>query len=531
MRSIFIFDTTLRDGEQSPGCSLNLAEKLKIAQQLAALKVDGIEAGFPITSPGDFEAVQAVAETVQGPVICGLARTVDEDIAAAGKALAKARHPRIHVFCATSAIHRKYKLHKVKSEIIRITVAGVKQARGLCEDVEFSPEDASRTEPEFLADVVCAAIEAGATTVNIPDTVGYAIPSQFADIIAYLKHNVPNIERAAISVHCHNDLGMAVANSLAAVKAGASQVECTINGLGERAGNAALEEIVMAIKTRRDFLQCRTGVVSRRLLATSHLVSSLTGLRVQRNKAIVGENAFAHEAGIHQDGVLKKQSTYEIMKPEHVGLSRSKLVLGKHSGRHAFRVRAKDLGYTLTDDQLQDAFERFKVLADKKKTVYDEDLEAILEDEFSRVEEFYRIESLHISSGTHAVAMATVRLRDMDGNVIEDAATGDGPVDALYKTIERLIGVPAELKDYRIRAVSMGKDAQGEVMVELDIGGKKMSGRGIDTDIIQASAGAYLNAMNKSLAQRPKPKAKKKAGRRVRSKAAASRSPRRRKAR
>ena len=504
MRKIFIFDTTLRDGEQSPGCSLNLEEKVQIARQLAALKVDGIEAGFPITSPGDFDAVQAVAESVKGSVVCALARTLPKDVEAAWQAVKKAEHPRIHVFCATSAIHRKYKLRKAKSEIIRIAVEGVKHAKRYVADVEFSPEDASRTEPEFLAEVVTAAIEAGATTVNIPDTVGYAIPRQFSDLIAYLNENVPNIAQTAISVHCHNDLGLAVANSLAAVKAGASQVECTINGLGERAGNAALEEIVMAIRTRRDFFECRTGVVTKRLLAASRLVSTLTGLQVQRNKAIVGDNAFAHEAGIHQDGVLKKQITYEIMKPEDVGVTHSRLVLGKHSGRHAFRVRVKELGFKPTDEQLQEAFDRFKKLADKKKEVYDEDLEAILEDEFSRVEELYKIESLHISSGTHAIAMATVRLRDMKGGLMEDAATGDGPVDALYKTMERLIGVPARLTDYRIRAVSVGKDAQGEVAVELEVNRKRISGRSINTDIIQASAGAYLNAMNKALARQPK---------------------------
>ena len=509
MRKIVIFDTTLRDGEQSPGCSLNLEEKVQIARQLAALNVDVIEAGFPITSPGDFEAVQAVSEAVKKPVICALARTVDKDIEAAGKALKQAEHARIHVFCATSAIHRKYKLRKAKSEIIRIAVNGVKCAKGFCGDVEFSPEDASRTEPEFLAEVVSAAIEAGATTVNIPDTVGYATPEQYAALIAGLIAEAPNIGDAVISVHCHNDLGMAVANSLAAVHAGAGQVECTINGLGERAGNAALEEIVMALDTRRDFYKCRSGVVARRLLATSRLVSTLTGMQVQRNKAIVGDNAFAHEAGIHQDGVLKEQSTYEIMKPESVGVKRSTLVLGKHSGRHAFRVRVKELGFKLADAQLQEAFERFKVLADKKKDVYAEDLEAILEDEFSRVEELFSVESLHISSGTHTVAMASVRLRDAKGKLLEDAATGDGPIDALYKTMERLIGVKANLTDYRVRAVSVGKDAQGEVTVGLEIKGCQVTGRGVDTDIILASANAYLNAMNKALARRKKCAAKK----------------------
>ncbi len=504
MRRIIIFDTTLRDGEQSPGATLDLNEKRQIARQLALLKVDVIEAGFPITSPGDCEAVQAVAEEVKAPIICALARTVAKDIDRAWEAVRKAAKPRIHVFCATSEIHRRYKLRKAKSEILRIAEEGVKHARRYCKDVEFSPEDASRTEPEFLAEVVSAAIEAGATTVNIPDTVGYAAPEQFAELIRYLRDHVPNFKKAVISVHCHNDLGLGVANSLAAVKAGADQVECTINGLGERAGNAALEEVVMAIKTRRDFYGCRTGIVTRRLVAISHLVSTLTGIQVQRNKAIVGQNAFAHEAGIHQDGVLKERRTYEIMKPEDVGLSRSELVLGKHSGRHAFRVRVKELGFKLTEEQIQVAFERFKALADKKKVVYDGDIEAILEDEFAQVKELYRIESLHISSGTHTVPTATVRLRDAKGKLLEDAATGDGPVDAVYRAIERLTGVRMRLKDYRIRAVTMGKDALGEVSVEVEYKGQRLSTRGLSTDIIQASALAYLKAINKALTRRPR---------------------------
>ena len=433
-------------------------------------------------------------------MICGLARTVPKDIEAAWNALKKAEHPRIHVFCATSAIHRQFKLKKAKSEILRIAVDGTKLAKKYCDDVEFSPEDASRTEPEFLAEVVAAVIEAGATTVNIPDTVGYTTPEQFIACIEGLKRNVPNIKQATISVHCHNDLGLAVANSLAAVTAGAGQVECTINGLGERAGNAALEEIVMAIKTRRDYYRCRTGVATRRIMATSQLVSNLTGMDVQRNKAIVGANAFAHESGIHQDGILKEQSTYEIMRPEDVGVKRSQLVLGKHSGRHAFRVRAREMGITLTDQQMADAFDRFKQLADKKKEIYDDDLRAILEEEFARVKEIYRVRSLHISSGTNVTAMATVSVEDADGNVTDDAATGDGPVDALYKAMERIIKHPARLTDYRIRSVTVGKDAQGEVHIGLQVKHKIFTGRGIDTDIVQASAYAYLNAMNKALA-------------------------------
>ena len=508
MRRIIIFDTTLRDGEQSPGASLNLPEKIQIARQLAQLKVDVIEAGFPITSPGDFEAVQAVARAVKGPVIRALARSVEKDIDRAGEALAPARKPRIHVFCATSEIHRKFKLRKAKSEIVRIAVDSVRRAGKYTKDIEFSPEDASRTEPDFLAEVVEAVIDAGATTVNIPDTVGYAMPEQYAALIRCLKETVSNIGKAVISVHCHNDLGLGVANSLAAVMAGADQVECTINGLGERAGNASLDEIVMAIKTRRDYFQCDTGIVTPKLFAASRMVSTLTGMQVQRNKAIVGENAFAHEAGIHQDGMLKERRTYEIMRPEDVGVPRSSLVLGKHSGRHALRVRAEELGFNLTDEQLLVAYDRFKVLADKKKVVYDEDVQAILEDEFAQVEETYRLESVQISSGTHSIPTATVQLLNLKGESLQDASTGDGPVDALYKAIERLTGVKARLKDYRIRAVTVGKDAQGEVSVEVEVDGRSILARGVSTDIIQASALAYLKAINSALARGKKPAAK-----------------------
>ena len=509
MRRIKIFDTTLRDGEQSPGASLNLKEKIQIARQLAAMKVDVIEAGFPITSQGDFDAVQMVAEEVRGPVICGLARTVEKDIDRAWAALKKAAHPRIHVFCATSQIHRQFKLRKAKDEILRIAADEVSHARRLCKDVEFSPEDASRTEPDFLAAVVEAVIEAGASTVNIPDTVGYAIPEQYAELIRYLKANVPNIAKAAISVHCHKDLGLGVANSLAAVAAGADQIECTINGLGERAGNASLEEIVMAIKTRRDFFGCDTGVATPKLYALSRMVSSMTGMVVQRNKAIVGENAFAHEAGIHQDGVLKERRTYEIMRPEDVGVPKSQLVLGKHSGRHALRVRARDLGFDLTDEQLDIAYTRFKDLADRKKVVYDEDIEAILETEFAQTEEVFKVDAIHISSGTQATPMATVSLLNADGAKSQDAAIGDGPVDALYNAIDRLTGVKVKLKDYRIRALTMDKDAQGEVTVAIEYKGRTITARGLSTDIIQASANAYVNAVNSAVARERREKGRK----------------------
>jgi len=502
LRRIIIFDTTLRDGEQSPGASLNLPEKLEIARALALLGADVIEAGFPITSQGDFEAVRAIAEGVEGPVVCGLARTVEADIDRAWEAVKAAKKPRIHVFCATSEIHRKYKLQKAKEEILRLAVAGVERARGYLQDVEFSPEDATRTEPDFLAEVVSAVIEAGAATVNIPDTVGYTIPSQFGPLIRMLKDKdrVPNIDNAVLSVHCHNDLGLAVANSLAAVEAGAGQVECTINGLGERAGNAALEEIVMALRTRKDLYKAETGIDTRRLLPTSRLVSSLTGLHVQRNKAIVGENAFAHEAGIHQDGILKERTTYEIMRPEDVGLSDRRLVLGKHSGRHAFRDRIGQLGYRLTEEQLERAFAGFKDLADKKKEVFDEDIEAIIEEEIAGVPQVFQIESLHTSSGSQTIPTATVRLRNDKGETFTDAAIGDGPVDAVYKAIERITGTAARLIDYNIRAVTSGKDALGEVSIQVECEGRTIRGRGLNTDIIMASAQAYLSALNRALA-------------------------------
>ena len=500
-RRILIFDTTLRDGEQSPGASLNVSEKLEIARLLSLLKVDIIEAGFPISSAGDFEAVRAIAKEIRDVTITGLARAVEADIIRCAQALEQAARPCIHVFLATSEIHRKYKLRKAKEEIIRIAAEHVRFAKKYVRDVEFSPEDAARTEPEFLAQVVKEVIAAGATTVNIPDTVGYAMPEQFSALITYLRQNVPNINDAVISVHCHNDLGLATANSLTAVAAGAGQVECTINGLGERAGNAALEEVVMAIKTREDYFHCFTGIETRRIVNTSRLVSSLTGLHVQRNKAVVGANAFAHEAGIHQDGMLKERSTYEIMKPEDVGISRSELVLGKHSGRHAFRDRIVQLGHQLTDEQLDKAFARFKALADRKKEVFDEDIEAIIEEEISVTPEIFSIDSLHTSSGTQTIPTATVRLRCADGKLVEDAATGDGPVDAIFKTIERITGIPVSLKDYRIRAVTSGKDAQGEVTLEVVHDERTFRARAVSTDIILASALAYLNAINKIAAK------------------------------
>jgi len=497
-RNILIFDTTLRDGEQSPGCSMNLSEKLEVARALQALRVDVIEAGFPIASPGDFEAVRAISREITGCVICGLARCVEADITRAAEALSEARRPRIHVFCATSEIHRKHKLKRAKAQIIKLAVEGTRLAKSFTDDVEFSPEDAARTEPDFLAEVVAATIDAGATTVNIPDTVGYAMPEQFGRLIRYLKAEVPNIERAVISVHCHNDLGLAVANSLAAVSAGARQVECTINGIGERAGNAAMEELVMALKVRRDFFGAETNIETRKIYPASRLVATITGLHVQRNKAVVGDNAFAHEAGVHQDGVLKRRETYEIMTPADIGLPASRLVLGKHSGRHAFKERVEALGYVLTDEQLNDVFARFKALADKKKDIFDEDIEALIDQQIGSAAEVWTLQALQTTAGTNAIPTATVTLA-REATTVTDAATGDGPVDAIYEAIGRITGVRLALKDYSLRAVTSGKDAQGEVTIEVEHDGRSFRTRGVSTDIVEASAKAYLAAVNRIL--------------------------------
>jgi 2-isopropylmalate synthase len=494
---VLIFDTTLRDGEQSPGASMNLAEKLQVAKALKELGVDIIEAGFPIASPGDFESVETIAREVQGPIIAGLARCTPTDIDRAGQALRDCPRPRIHVFLATSAIHREFKLKMAKEEIVRRAVEGVKRARDLCEDVEFSPEDAARTEPEFVAEVVERVIEAGASTVNIPDTVGYAVPSQYANLIRYLKQNVSNIDRAVISVHCHDDLGMAVANSLAAVLEGARQIECTINGLGERAGNCALEEVVMALRTRNDFFKLTTGINTRKLYPTSRLVSHVTGIVVQRNKAIVGQNAFSHESGIHQDGMLKERSTYEIMNPEDVGIPRTELVLGKHSGRHALRQRISDLGFHLNDEQLQRVFDSFKTLADRKKVIYDADIEALCEAQMHSGPMIWTLEAVTCNAGSATIPSAVVALWHQDGTILRDAALGDGPVDAVFKAIERITGIEVTVKDYRVRSVSVGEDAQGEASVEVEYNGKTFSGRAVSTDIIEASALAFVQVINR----------------------------------
>lgn len=497
-----IFDTTLRDGEQSPGASLNTREKLEIARQLELLNVDIIEAGFPITSNDDFEAVKQIAGVIRGCTIAGLARTVEKDIVRAAEAVREAAKPRIHVFCATSKIHREHKLKRAMDEIVKISVEGVRLARGFVEDVEFSPEDASRTELPFLSEVVEAVIEAGAGTVNIPDTVGYSTPDHFAHVITHLFATVKNIHRAVISVHCHNDLGLAVANSLAAVRAGARQIECTVNGLGERAGNCSLEEVVCAIKMRPDVFKTRTRINTKRIYPISRLVSSLTGIHVQRNKAIVGENAFAHEAGIHQHGMLSHRETYEIMNPEELGIPASKLVLGKHSGRHALRDRLLQLGFDLSEEHLDKVFDQFKTLADRKKEVFDEDLEAMVKEllEEAGNGRSWELVGFQTTAGTGMVPTATVRLRNTaSGEIITDAATGDGPVDAAFCCILRITGADATLREYELRALTGGRDAQGEVSLELVSGNKSFRGRGRSTDVIEASVVAYLNALNRLL--------------------------------
>ena len=499
---VTIFDTTLRDGEQCPGASMGMREKLQVARQLAKLKVDIIEAGFPIASPGDFEAVHRIASEIQGPIIAGLARCVPKDIERAAEAVRPAGdRARIHVFLATSAIHRKFKLNKAKNEIVKQAVAGVERAKGLCTDVEFSPEDASRTEPEFLAEVIEAVIAAGATTVNIPDTVGYAVPGEFGRLIAYLFEHVPSINDVVVHVHCHNDLGLAVANSLAAIACGARGVECTINGLGERAGNTSLEEVVMAIRTREDALGVWTGIRTNELFRTSRLVSQLTGMVVQRNKAVVGANAFAHEAGIHQDGMLKDRTTYEIMRPEDVGIFGTELVLGKHSGRHAFRDHLKKMGFSLKSEELERAYEAFIELADKKKAIYDDDIVAILQEQLSEVPQVYVLDYLHVSTGTDAVPTATVRLR-MKEDIVKDAACGDGPVDATFRTIDRISGIQGRLLDFSLQSITQGKDAVGEVSLQVKYKHGIVAGKGSSTDIVEAGAKAYLNCLNRYLFSR-----------------------------
>lgn len=493
---IYLFDTTLRDGEQSPGVSLNVEEKLEIAQQLARLGVDVIEAGFPIASPGDFKAVQTIAREVKGPIIAGLCRATRRDIDRTWEALREAESPRIHTFLATSDIHLRHKLQKSREEVLAQAVEAVQYARAYCSDVEFSAEDASRSDPDFLAQVVEGVIEAGAAVVNLPDTVGYAVPEEFGQFIRRIRERVANIDRAIISVHCHDDLGMAVANSLAGIMNGARQVECAVNGIGERAGNASLEEIIMALYTRYSFYQKKMRVNYEEIYRTSRLVSALTGMAVQSNKAIVGKNAFAHESGIHQDGVLKERSTYEIMSPELIGLSRGTLVLGKHSGRHAFKERMAELGYELKEDELDRAFLTFKEIADKKKEVTNDDLEALVKEQVRTIPERFKLDYLHISSGTSIVPTATIKL-SIENKVFESAATGDGPVEAACRAVDRITDIYGKMHDYKLNAISSGKDALGEVLSHIEIDGKIYNGRGLSTDIIEASVKSYIHAINK----------------------------------
>ncbi len=494
-----IFDTTLRDGEQAPGCSMTLSEKLRVAKALSELNVDIIEAGFPAASPGDFESVKAIADENFGPIICGLARCNPDDIEKVHAAVKGSGRHRIHVFVATSAIHREHKLKMAKEEIIKSAVGAITMARELCDDVEFSPEDASRTELSYLAEVVSAAIEAGATTVNIPDTVGYTVPAEFDRLFRYLKEHVEGIDDIILSVHCHNDLGMAVANSLAAVNAGARQIECTINGIGERAGNCSLEEAVMAIKTRAEFFDLETGIDTTRLYPTSRLVANITGMHTPRNKAIVGENAFAHEAGIHQHGMLQHASTYEIMRPEDVGLSKSNLVLGKHSGRHAFRDRARELGFELDEFETNRAFQEFKKLADKKKDVYDGDIEAIIMNADSATSGPWTLKSLQVQTHTDQPATATVTLIDERGENTTRSAHGDGPVAAAFLALEEVTGIELTLKNFELHSSSIGEDAQGEVTVTVDYDGDAYRGRGASVDIVEAGCRACLEVMNRIL--------------------------------
>lgn len=500
---IRIFDTTLRDGEQSPGASLNIKEKIEIARQLQLLGVDVIEAGFPITSEGDFQSVSAIASELDKSIVCGLARCVGRDIERAGQAVAQGpngRKNRIHIFCATSKIHREHKLNKAKDQILKLAVDSVKHGMQFVDDIEFSPEDASRTELDYLVEIVHAVIEAGATTINMPDTVGYAVPDEYGHIFSYVREKLPIIDERGVylSSHCHNDLGLAVANSIAAVQGGARQIECTINGIGERAGNAALEEVIMAFNTRKDYFEnYTTNINTNRIYPLSRMVSTYTGLHVQRNKAIVGENAFAHESGIHQDGMLKNRNTYEIMDPRDIGVPESKLVLGKHSGRHALKDRIVELGYDVTDEALQAAFEAFKELADKKKEVFDEDIEAILDQQVNASKDVWEIDTFQTHSGTNMIATATVILKSPEGNTITDAATGDGPIDAICSAIQRITGVSATLEDYQTRSITSGKDAQGEVTLQIKSNGKLARGRGISTDVIEAAAIAYLSAINR----------------------------------
>lgn len=493
---IRIFDTTLRDGEQSPGASMNVQEKLALAKQLAKLGVDIIEAGFAFSSPGDFEAIKTISGEVEGPIICSLARAREEDIRCAWEALQNAPKKRIHTFHSTSDIHLKHQFRVSREEALKRSVEMVMLAKSFVDDVEFSPMDATRTDSGYLCEVVEAVIEAGALTVNIPDTVGYSIPAEFGSLIKMIHDKVKNIRKAVIAVHCHNDLGLATANSLSAVLNGAGQIECTINGIGERAGNCSMEEVVMALRTRRDFFQADTNIRTEEIMRSSRLVTKITGISVQPNKAIVGANAFAHESGIHQDGLLKEKSTYEIIRPESIGLRAAKLVMGKHSGRHAFKTRLKELGFVLNDQELNKAFERFKRLADQKKDIFDEDIEALVSEGVTRVPEHYSLVDLHIISGIHQKPTAAVKLK-VGESLLDRIEYGDGPVDATYRAIASLTGTKSSLLKFEVKGITGGTDALGEVVVSLEEDDRTARGHGADTDIIVAAAKAYINALNK----------------------------------
>ncbi len=505
MRKIYIFDTTLRDGEQSPGVNLNTQEKVEIALQLEKLGVDRIEAGFPAASPGDLQAVNAVARAVKNASVIGLSRSRVQDIDAVREALKGAEDPCIHVFLATSPIHRQHKLRMDKQKVLETAEAAILYAKKYFSKIEFSPEDAGRTEIDFLCEVTEMAIRAGATVVNIPDTVGYMTPDEFGGIFKTLRETVQGIERIQLSAHCHDDLGMATANALAAIQNGADQVEGTINGIGERAGNTSLEEVAMALETRQNFYQAKTGLVLSEIYRTSRLVSKLTGMVVPGNKAIVGANAFAHESGIHQDGMLKEKTTYEIMRPETVGIKDSKLVLGKHSGRHAFREKLGDLGYALNEEQVNTAFEKFKLLADRKKEVSDEDIRALIEEKLIKTPEFFKLDSIQLSYFNQSEPNATVNIHVMDSSDRKETAVGNGSVDAIYKAIDKATGEEVELEDYSIKSVTHGKDAQGEVHVVMKQNGYAVQGRGVSTDILEASAKAYIDAINRLIEKRKSP--------------------------
>lgn len=492
---IRIFDTTLRDGEQSPGCSMHLNEKIQMAKQLERMGVDIIEAGFAISSKGDFESVSEVAKVVKNSTVASLARSVKGDIDTAYEALKYAESPMIHVFLATSPIHMKYKLEMTEDQVYERAVEAVKHARSLCPNIEFSCEDASRSELPFLYRVIEGVIDAGATTINLPDTVGYTTPQEYYEFIRAVKENTPNIDKAVISVHCHNDLGMAVANSLSAVLAGATQVECTVNGIGERAGNAAMEEIVMALKTRQDYYKQDTNIVSTEIMRSSTLLSQITGVRVQPHKAIVGVNAFAHEAGIHQHGVLKEKTTYEIMTPESVGLKENMMVLGKHSGKHALKDRLNDLGYEVSSEELNALFVKFKELADEKKTVYDKDIEALVIGAYSEVEDGIVLVDYQTATSEGKDAKTIIKVQVQD-EMVENIGTGKGPIDAAFDAMAKITGEEVKLKDFSIYSVTQGKDAVGETVVKLEAGGKTYSGKGLSTDIIKSSILAYINAIN-----------------------------------